>query len=456
MLNTMQILDSFSLRLMLILSVLTSFSLSSRRVLKITSLGITRENPCNTDVLKTFLPKSLVKLTGFKSNNETHNMCNNLVYTCCNPEAINKMTSDFTLTYRYLTYRTTQIKKLFTNTAQIAPETMDIFLSELTEKDISCYNNIQNGSVNELQEAHKDNKEMVERLEKQKSLIQFDAVKIMTNFSKIRKMVEPYIEVLNEQQIFMGKYYSSFICSVCSPEFVRILQTDRNPPVFNLQTQLCVDLLGSRNESFVWKNLYAFTQSIVDLAYCAKHNSKPNKNFGNYTSSEIYITSVDPLVVPQLMEKYTECINEPLKFHPVGGAESECMALCKKEMMVPKMRILLIDLIMNAENEIHNMFLATSESVHPDTRIKNLIDKFNILRDILEEKGILENPDGKFNYLNIITQVKNPPIDFSQVQMKISKVGALGTKDNKMNIKYYIGVKLLEIVGLLSLAALLK
>ena len=456
MFNTKQILDSSPLRLMLILSVLTSFCLSSRRIIKISSMGVTRENPCNTDVLSTFLPKSLVQSTGFKSDNETHKMCNNLVYSCCDSQMISRLTGDLKLALRYMDARMKHVKHLFQNVTQIAPETIDVFLSELTEKDISCYNKIQTDSLNLMQEAHQNDKEMIERLEKQKHMIEYDANKILENFSDLRKSVDPFIKVLDEGQRFAGEYYSSFICSMCSPEFVKTMQTDRNPQILNLQVKFCIDIIEKRIENFVWKNVYSNTQSIIDLAFCAKKNSKPEKNFGDYTSADISIAKTDPLLVPQYMQKWTDCISDPSKFHQKGGVESDCLNACKKQMNIPEIKMISIDYIMNAENEIYNMFLSTSESLAPEVRVKNAMDKLDILRDLLKEKNILRVGEGKYNYLKMVTPVKDPPIDFSKIQVNISKLEAMSTVANKMDKKYYTGVKLLGMILLISFTALFK
>ena len=449
-------LESFPLRLMLILSVLTSCYLSSRRIIKVTKLGVTRENPCNNDVLGSFLPKELLKDSGTVTDPEMRKICSNLVYSCCDSEMINIMTDDLKLSLSYLSERNKEMKQLLANVSHIAYETFKIFMDEFTEADISCYNKVQDMSMDDKRNVYANDEAMLKEIDIYSNIIQFNKLKLLDHFKELKKLVKPFIETLVDQEDLSAKYYSSYICSMCSPEFVNILKTDRTPPQMNVDLSFCSTLMKRRVEFYNWKNVYFYTQQIVDLSFCARTNSKSEKNFEGVGWKDIDIILEDPEIIKQNLTRLNNCIKNPMNLMVDPLKKDSCMNICKKNLRFPVVKMLSINRFMNAENELHNMFLSTKESRHPAVRVKERVDNFDIIRSVLKQRGILEYGTGDEIYLSLIKVMENPSVDFKTLNLSISKIGVMSIGANVMNSIYYTGVELLQIAGLIWLVVLFK
>ena len=451
-----EIFISFPLRFVLILSLLTSLCLSSRRIIKITKLGVTRENPCNIDALGTFLPKSKLKRTGSLSKPKVREMCPNLVYTCCNESMINTLTNDLKMAFSSLKIRNLYLKKLFMNVKEYNLETYSLFLDEVSKEDITCFNNMKTEYYNEVEKKYQDEKQILKRVKKEKRFSLFKKEKLLANYSNLREMVDPLLKLFDERLIKLQTYYSSFICSMCSPEFTKIFDTDRNPPVLNVSTFFCKEILQKKAQFIHWKTAFIYVQQMVDLAFCVKKNSKPEKDFGTASWRDIIIFNSNSEEMNIFVKKLNHCLNEPEAFTSFSNIDNKCMTICQENMAFPKVKLVSIHRLDSAGAEFYNMYISSTKALTALERSQQISLTFEDDKQEIIDKGILETTSTDVVYLNFIRQVKNPPIDFTKIKLNISLTNSMSPKTTNMTPEFYQGIHLFKTAVLFLLICLLK
>ena len=446
--------NSYSRMSLLVVSMLATFCLTSKKEIKISINGVVRINPCSNDFLGSFVPKSSLKLQGTESDSLTHKICSNLNYSCCDSGMITSMVDNLKLAIRYLRDRNQQITKLLGNLTDISPETYSIFLDSLTEKDTACFDDIQKKTIEDVRIYYGFDHETINKIKSTRKVIYFDKTAFLSNFIKLRDIIYEYLTTLDEREKRRARHYASFICKMCSPVFSKIFSDDRNPPILRTNVNYCVGLMKESTQNLYWKGVYLWTQQLVDLSYCARTNSKPEKNFDGpeWRGNMIMLDDADVLYTKT--EKLNECITSPKKFYEQPDDKDSCLHLCKEEIQFPSMKLISMDRLMNAENEFYNMFLSTIESTKPALRIKQRLAKFNNSQAELVHKGILTFPSKDFIQINMINLVENPPVDFSKVQLQMTRLNGLSRRATDMTIKYYNGSNLVHLFTLCILTAL--
>ena len=449
-------LNSYSILSILLLSTLISFCSTSRRVIKITSNGVTKINQCSIKALGTFLPTSSLMLQATKGDELTNKICPNLVYSCCDSNMILSMAENLKMAMGYLKDRNVYVKQLMDNATNLSPETYSLFLDSLTDKDEACYDNILNENLEDIRISHGFNQEEMDQMRARKKGLLYDKGVFKSNFDKLRKQIPEYLQNLDDQLRRRGRHYASFVCNMCSPGFIKIFKDDVDPPILKVNKGYCAGLLKETTRDLCWKNVYVWTQQLIDLAYCARNNSKPEKQFKGADWRGNDIMKEDSDVISALMERINECITTPQLFYTNQDSEDSCLNLCKNKVQFPTITMIAINRIMNAENEFHNMFLATLESMAPAERIEYRQKTFHDSQAKILENGILVYSDDKFIQLHMLMPVKNPPIDFSKVQFMVTRLNGMSRRANEMEVEYYNGSSLKNLIVVLLLSALLN
>ena len=139
-------------KLLIIVSINFSFVLSSRHEVTIVRNGEILKNPCQTEVLSTYLsdinPSS--KMEAKEGSDQVKDICPLLKYTCCNEYQLKKMANSLTQSFRFVNYRSDKLYGFFLLINEIQETNFKKFLINLKDSDIQCYNEKQMNDYNKL------------------------------------------------------------------------------------------------------------------------------------------------------------------------------------------------------------------------------------------------------------------------------------------------------------------
>jgi hypothetical protein len=360
-------------------------------------------------------------------------------------------------------YHFKTIKKTFDKAQQIAEETYQIFLSELSDDDIKCYNDIASKTYDAKKKRFEGNEKLLNILDSVKSTYKFDKTQSKQRFLKMKSLIGPVLNKIEKIVETRQKYYSSFVCSMCSPMFAKLFaKNDKKYFQLEVNSHMCKRLLKKR---IAYKNslyLYKYLQDVVNLTYCARKNSKKEKfDYEDYSWEDHNLVTFDLETLPDYMEKRRKCLNTPNAFILNNIQGVDCRGSCKHSLKLFDEKITKLDKYIKIENDLTQMFFNRESKEKTKERLDKRMKFYTDLRQKKFDEGVLftDKKTGQERIM-ILKADKEDDVDLKGMEIVIDKHLGLNVQNTPMDNTFYLnnGVisKLTFILGLLFMSQLLN
>jgi hypothetical protein len=384
------------------------------------------------------------RLTAKSNDKEVLNICQNLKYTCCNMSNISKLIDQLKDSLSYMQYEFDKINSMLERALSIADETYKIFLSELSDADIKCYEDINAKFYKDKLDYFKNSIKAKQMLEKQETRYSYFHSRSFQRFLKLKKLIGPYKKKMEKLLKDRKKFYSSFVCSMCSPSFSKVFTKQENG-IFNLEVNkfLCQRLLKKR---ILFKNslyIYRYLQDMVNLMYCVRKNSKKEKmDYDDLSWEKHNIESFDTDIIPDYISRRRKCLMEPNAFILNKVKDVDCKKACKHSLKLFSTKTDKLGKYIKIENDIVQMFYTKGvDKEKTKNRFKEKMDAYYEYKHNALDKGILYYSDkDKSLRIQILRLEKDRIVDFKKMELSISKHIGLNVVNTPMDKMYYENV----------------
>jgi hypothetical protein len=419
----------------------------SHHKVRITKDDVTLNNPCASDALSNFLEDIQYggSLLGFTSSKNVLDICPNLKFSCCRFDQINSMVDQLNISLGYLNYRGEMIERMFNRVSQIADETFKVFLSELSEGDIKCYNSIQNEMIDQKLTRFTDQPNIMEMIQQRRKHVQYDPRKLMSSFSYLKKMITPYIAKMNETYMNREKFFSGFVCSMCSPMFYKQFKVEKpGIPFMEVNEHMCSQIIRDKIDFINSLEIFPFLQKLIDIVYCARTNSKTNKNYGKFERKDLNLMVFDLEVFPEYKNKRMDCIQNKNAYFKDLDKPENCKSICQKGLGLFELNMVSIDKFIRIENEFHNMFFRVPGMKQTtNQRLESITDDYYQERDLIIQTGMLSfDEKTQVEKIWYLKYVQNPKLDFTKTEIEVNQYVGLHVNNTPMDQRYYKNVSI--------------
>lgn len=445
------------LLVLVLIALLSAPTDASHHVVTVTKNDVTLNNPCSSEALSTFIPDIQYgsSLFGFEGSSTIQKICPNLKYTCCSENQLTDLVDQLRSTLNFLRYRGQIIEKLFSRIEQLADETFKVFLSELSNEDIQCYDTIQNDVLDKKLSKFTKQPDILEMIEQRRKHVLYDPRKMMSSFSYLKKMITPYIEKMNQTYANREKYFSGFVCTMCSPTFSKQFRVDKpGVPLLEINKFMCSQIIREKIEFINSLEIFPYLQKIIDIVYCTRKNSKTEKNYGEFEQKDLNLLVFDLETFPEYKKKRLECIQEDYSYFRSPDEPESCKNICQKGLGFFQIMMVSVDKFLRIENELHNMFYRFPGIAEtPLERLANRTNDYYEERNKLIEKDLL-NFDEKTQLETMwyIKRVPDAKLDFMNSEIDVSKFLGIHVANTPMNPTYYNWTGLLSVAAMLLMA----
>ena len=448
------IISLTKLKLICILLSLASTVTSSYHNVKIDKNGVFFTNPCNTEALNNFFPEIKIEsdIPAQDGSEEILNVCSNLKHTCCNNEQIQTLANQLKHSLTYMDYRYTLNEKLFKKVDQIAPETYKVFLNELSEEDIKCYNDRQLVKYEEKEKRFLDSPHLLKILQSNKDQINFNPIKTMRYFINLKNEIDTYLEAVKKTYRVREEYYSGFVCSMCSPDFSTQFKLNKNNK-FELEVNkyMCREIIENKIELVNTLYIYKYLQDLIDLTFCVKNNSKNSRNYGDFTWDDINLLGFDLETFPGYISKRRQCLIDENSFISRKNNDIDCKEICKGGLDLFKIPMTSMDKAIRIENDLDLIFFKFGSTESPAQRFEKNIQKYYKIRESEIQNGtIIFNKEKNFEIVNILKEQPDAKINFKQIDISVNSFIGLNVRSFVMNIDSYKNLQIL-LTGVIGL-----
>jgi len=421
--------------------------------------NVKRVNPCNDLALGALLSdvEQGKPFSGHESNEDVRSMCPSLKYTCCNKPQLNLMVDELKNSFSYLNYRAKTIKKLFKRIKEIAEETFKVFLSEMTEPDIKCYNSLIDDRFKKFSDIYSENKTMIEKLNENHSTASFNSEKMILDFTHLRSLINVYLVELNQGNSDKEKYYSGFLCTMCSPMFSKHFKMGKERPLMELNKYFCKKIVETQIKGLKIIDIYKFLQRFLDILYCARKNSKQAKDYTMVDNEKLQMLPAPVEMYYNLINERIFCVNDVERFVTAPNAKDpNCKELCHGSLNLFEQNYIILNKIIMAENEIYNMFFRLPDNDTADERLEHKIDEYRSTRNKYVELGSITMPLPENNTVEIMSMLKQKPtssFNFTEIEIEITNFMGVNTFHTPMDPSIYSSVLLKGLLQVLLLWA---
>lgn len=443
-------------QLIVVVFLISLFALSeaSHHVVTITKNDVTLNNPCSSEALSNFIPEIQYgsSLFGFEGSSTIQDICPNLKYSCCKESQLMELVDQLKHTLNFLSYRGQIIEKLFSRIEQLADETFKVFLSELTEGDIQCYDTIQNDMLDTKLSRFTKQPDILEMIEQRRKHVLYDPRKMMSSFSYLKKMITPYIEKMNETYRNREKYFSGFVCTMCSPSFSKQIRVEQQGiPILEINKFMCSQIIREKIEFINSLEIFPYLQKIIDIVYCTRKNSKTEKNYGNFEQKDLNLLVFDLETFPEYKKKRLECIQEDYSYFQNPEEPGSCKNICQQGLGMFQITMVSVDKFLRIENELHNMFYRFPGISETTTeRLENRTKEYYHERNKLIAKDLLKfDEKTQQETMWYIKRIPDARLNFMTSEIEVSKFLGIHVANTPMNKKYYKGASLLNFFALI-------
>lgn len=429
-------------KMLFIYSLVISTTESSRQIVKSIGDGVSFQNHCQTATLSSFL-RGYGKSRAAKTYNKVKEICNDLEYSCCKRNEMEQFISMLKESFGYLHYRMLKYHELYNKINQLAVESFEIFLGDLNEKDQVCFNEIQGKRMEEKKKRQHNKPEIMRIIREKEKVMNYDKERILSHFRRLKLRTVPYLEQIKQDLDKKKAYYSGFVCTLCSPLFNRQMKLEEGGiPIIEVNHHLCMNNIEDRLKFANSLEIQVDLQNVLDLVYCARKNSKTEKDYDDLQWSEINLMNFDLEVIPDFIEKRESCLTNPNAFLIEPKNEISCREVCQVGLGLFKVTSMQLYKTIRAENELYNMFVRTPDMPSSKERYDSLIESYLERRKPLEKRNIVEITGEVNNRLgNEIIHILKPQhdakVDFAQTRINISTRLGINVKSTPMDPHFY-------------------
>ena len=416
--------------------------------------NLIESKPCDNMVVGSFI-ESIDQLTttnSIKPTEKITDMCPSIrTQTCCSEETISFLTGQMRESLKLMRFRGAMLEKMFQKVTDLASETFNVFLNEMTSKDIECYNQNVKEKVEKTIQRYPENQELIDTLNKQLSFRLYDKKKMENTFEQLKKLAKTYMSKIEQGNRGREDYYSGFICSACSPNFSKqftISEDEGKKQItFQINKFMCKKVIKNEIAVINSMEIYDHLQKILDLSFCVRKNSKPKKDY-SIELDQIQMLSVPSEFFPAYLEKRNGCLADEDAFVEEGSTDENCINFCKKGLALFSLNMVTLNKVLLAENEIFNMFHNTDVvDIDPDQRYNENLEVVKAIRDTHVEAGTLtmnpNNPQGVI--VTFLKEKYNSWLEFKNLKIEVDPYFGMNFYHTPMDPKYYSSTFLLGI-----------
>ena len=415
--------------------------------------GIKIVNPCSNDLLSNFFsdvdPTSLD--TAVKSSKEIVNACPTLRYSCCDISKIKKLKSQANDALNFKDFQLEYMKKMFNLAKQIPMETFEVFLSEMTNEDIKCYNQMKANEGSKLISVFAGAK--ISLLEDNEPANVFDIEKLKNTFQELQERITPYLKQINSVFSSYRKYYSGLICSVCSPNMVKNFKKNEEGQFeLNVNQFMCQSVGKTQLKALAMNYIYGYIQELINVTYCVRNNSK--KDVYKYDEDkweDNVITSFDPYKIPNYMENREFCVNTDNAFTLPEMSKFDCKEFCQNSLNLFDLTVFNLTSVIRIENNLRQMFYGESSPEDAKKRLDRNMDTYLARRQQEVDKGILtmkeKSHTGK---ISVFKLVDNHVVDFSKLNLSVDMHLGANFRSTPMDEMFFNFLKIISMFAIIN------
>ena len=387
--------------------------------------GVKQVNPCNDMALGALLPSvdQGNHFSGQESKEEVRQICPSLKFSCCSGEHVNTLVQELRDSFSYLRYRVQVIKKLFKKINEIAGETFNVFLNELTDADATCYNALSHKRLERYSEVFSENQSMLAALKERLEARVYDKEKMLADFRHLKTVIMPYIAELQQGNRDKEFYYAGFVCTMCSPMFTKHFRLEKDRPVMQVNKFFCKRNVQSQIKTLKVVEIYKYLQKFLDIVFCARKNSKSELDFQGVEARELEMLPSPVEMYQDLINERVYCVNDVDRFvSPPKKDNPDCRRICNDSMRLFEQNFIVLNKVIKAENEISNMFLRPSEKeVSVEERLEAKLRNYRDTRQKYIDMGLITMPLPEKNtteVVSILKQKSTSKFRFTEVQVE--------------------------------------
>jgi len=260
----------------------------------------------------------------------------------------------------------------------------------------------------------------------------FDINDFVNELQEMKKMAKYNLEAIDRFHVFKEKYYTGFICSICSPIFSRqLLLREGKNPLLEVNKNMCKEMFNEKINMLNTLKIFDNMQKLLDLSYCARTNSLSNKNYAGITQEDLRVSNVHMELITGLVIKYRSCIIND-KF--LMDQEHKCNSYCQNSLDLVNVRMLSVKNIINADNEIKNMFSKNGQNSGSWYRIQKKMGEYENTRKAFKDKNLLIYfNNNELENIFIAKQINQPLVDFLKLEIIVSPHSGVNFTRNSMS-----------------------
>ena len=427
--------------------------------------NLIESKPCDNMIVGAFSPllDQLTTTNSIKPTQSITDRCPSIrTQTCCSESTISHMTAQMRSSLKLMRYRGSRLEKLFAKITGLANETFNVFLNELTNKDTDCYNQHVQNKIEAIIKEYPNDQGLIDILNKQLSFRLYDKKKMENTFDQLKKLAKTYMGKIEKGNQGREDYYSGFICSACSPNFSKQFSVAENDGVkevtFHVNKFMCKKVIKNEIAVINSMEIYDHLQKILDLSYCVRKNSKPQKDYSSIDSEQLQMLSVPSEFFPSYLEKRNGCLADEDAFLEDESSDQNCINYCKKGLALFSINMVTLNKVIMAENEIFNMFHNSDQNHYdPDQRIYNHLNDVKEKREEHIESGTLvinpNNPQGVI--VTILKEKYDSVFKFKNLKIEVEPYFGMNFYHTPMDPKYYSFTYIFKIMFLVAFSLLL-
>lgn len=430
--NAVYNINSFALRIAILLIVSLAYQAGESSISTLKK-NLNENRLCQADILSNFFDEVNPSDTIIPFNTETRvrGLCHNLEYSCCQHSQIKKLSIQIQKSLSYLAFRNTYMKRLLEVINKIKESDFLEFLDHFTETDAKCFDDAQNKFYDEKIKLFENNPAIKKMLETRRQDELFKKQILIREFKELKAMLKLNIEAIEHNSEFREKYYSGMVCTLCSPNFTHHVEiSQQREPLLEISKSMCKQMLQEKISTLNSLQNLNMIQKIIDLSFCARTNSQKGKDISSIRFHDLRIINPYMELIPENIKKFQRCIVNEQNFF---DKENECSQFCLQSLNMMQLKMLSVDNVIYAENEIYNMFSPEAGSTNSEHRIQSQAKQYMEMRQKLIAEDLLVFAEAeRIETVFVVKSLVNKTIDFSKLDIVVTPHEGLNFLDNQM------------------------
>jgi hypothetical protein len=319
-------------------------------------------------------------------------------------------------------------------------------LSEVTKEDIECYEGVVTKMFQKKTDLSRFSKHFGNFLSGIEFKNEYNENRIIEHLQEIKNKMAAFTAKLRELKNRREKYYSGFVCSMCSPTFskffTRLEEPDKENPNFKYELEInqfmCKSIMQTKIDMMLSFNIYLPLQDLINLSYCVRKNSKKDLlDYDDADLSEYIINNIDPQAYATQIERERRCINEEDAFISDTIPNIDCHDTCKQNLdffgiMVPD-----LSKQIRAENDFTQM-LNNLTPEQAKARLEERLKSYLTLKQEEIDKGFIKNSKKRDeDKLAMLIETPGHIFHKKNTRLTVSRHLGLNVNSTPMDSRYY-------------------